>query len=92
MTKRLTIPDEVSAGAWGEASMLIRHILEHPYDLSGFHKLESQVQASWMPQALASIAAHLLTDLAAKNSNEPGDVLTKAVYDVMTIQAKRNGT
>jgi len=92
MTTRLTVPDEVKVSAWGEASMLIRHVLDHPHDLDGFHKLEDQVQTSWMPQALAAIAAHLVTHLADASSMEAGERLTQAINDIQTIQAKRHGT
>ena len=54
-----------------------------------------------MPQALACIAAYLVTRLADHGELEliggsreeiHGDVLTKAIYDIQTIQSKRNGT
>jgi hypothetical protein len=73
----MTIADEVSVSAMGEASMLIRQVVEHENDLSGFHKLEERVQGPWMPQALACIAARLLTDLVEVKSMEPGELLTQ---------------
>ena len=79
-----------------------------PHDLAGFHELEDQVQASWMPQALACIAAHLVTELsgvatrlAARSglqlvggtpSDTPGDVLTKALSDIQLIQDRRRNS
>jgi hypothetical protein len=56
--------------------MLVRRVLEHPYDLDGFAKLEGQVQKSWMPQALACLSARLLTDLADAKGMTPGELLT----------------
>lgn len=73
---RMTITEEVSTGAWSEAAMLVRHVLEHEHDLDGFHKLERQVQSAWMPQALACLLARLLTELADAKSMPPADLLT----------------
>jgi hypothetical protein len=68
----MTIAAEVSTSAWSEAAMLVRLILEDENDLSGFQRLEGQVQKAWMPQALACLSARLLRDLAHATDSEPG--------------------
>jgi hypothetical protein len=59
----LTIADEVKVSAWADAAGLIRLAEEAETDLDGFHKLEENPDKSWMPQALAVIAADLLGEL-----------------------------
>lgn len=77
MAGRMTVTEEVSTGAWSEAAMLVRHVLDREYDLDGFHKLEGQVAKAWMPQALACLAARLLADLADAKGMPPGALLTQ---------------
>lgn len=65
--------EDVSAGAWGEASMLVDAAIDG--DKAAFDRLEGQVAKAWMPEALACIAARAIRDLAESRGTEPRVVL-----------------